>query len=70
MFCYFDNQYIKIFYSTLYCIGIRIKLYCKILLQERLYRDIVEAKENLGGREFEFDDLANIKYLDCVINGM
>lgn len=36
----------------------------------RLYNEILEAKKSIGDAEFDGNLLANVTYLNCVLDGM
>lgn len=38
-------------------------------LQQILYEELVQAKEALGGKEFDAETLSQLPYLDAVIKG-
>ncbi|CAG5058935.1 unnamed protein product [Parnassius apollo] len=37
-------------------------------IQNKLYQELIEAKEKIGHADFEMNSLTELKYLDCVIN--
>lgn len=56
--------------NTRYLRELIVRKVIDLFFQDKVYKELKEAKEKLGDAEFDSTDLAELTYLNCVIKGI